>query len=161
MLASLFVILALFSLFLVNSHVDRVRTVTSPSHEQDLLFQDEDIDSDSDLFRGEADEFSGNAQHRIAISATGPAVQSAKSHFPLSCPTSQYNGTVAAKYLKYPSLIKDSVLHSGSGDDLVRVLRRAQRLSSNLSEKGQPGRAAEGNDAFRVMVIGGSGKSRC
>lgn len=155
-LATFLTVLALFSLFCISRRVDRAESQTaSPDAQHGLLLQHEDIDTDGDVFQDDQDEFGANFIPAQAGSAVQPVLPSARVSMPVQCPPDSHNDTVAAKYAKYPNLLRDAMLYSGSGQDLVRVLGRAKRLSRDLSQKAQP---SKNTDAFRVMVIGGSGR---
>lgn len=116
---------------------------------QEVLFQDEELDRDGDALSDE--DFPANSHDGLAPYADQPT------RLPFSCSASKPNGTsVATKYAKYPGLLKRSLLHAGSSEDLIRVMRRAAGLSQSWASTGK---ASGASDAFRVMVIGGSGQS--
>lgn len=137
----------LFLYFDQGHHRDlQSRKAGPPDIWDGLLFQGEDVDSD------------GDALHENGPEAYVQDANSASSdQLPFSCPAYKSNGTIAAKYANTPNLLKRSILHAGSGSDLTRVLRRAARLSK--SWKTAP-RDQTANDAFRVLVMGGSGEIR-
>ena len=120
-----------------------------------LLFQHEE-EEEQDSWDGATE--TADSDKQLSLLPILPVVDAPNGldfEIPFICSDGNSGGTTSAKYASTPSLLRRSVLHAGSGEDVKRILRRAARLSqaaqagTNLQENG--------GDAFRIMILGGSG----
>lgn len=147
MLTAFVTLLCLFVLSLKPSdHVQRTEH-TSSSIWDKLLFQEDEGDDDGGLIG--LDDNSEAYLQDAKLEDLQP-----RQAF---CPPLSSNLSIAAKYGETPSLIRRSVLHASSGQALARILQRAKSMSDSWRSTQK---AAFEGQAFRVMVIGGSGE-RC
>ncbi|KAK9894864.1 hypothetical protein P389DRAFT_196942 [Cystobasidium minutum MCA 4210] len=146
---------ALLCLFAISARSsDHLRRQASQSSSiwDNLLFQEEDVDTEIEATLPEPDivPYPQQRQH-----GSGPLSHKLEHSLAELCSSSQANTSITAKYNSKRGFLRRSLLYAGSGNDLRKVLQRARMLSETWlsSQASQGGDAAK---AFRVMVIGGS-----
>ena len=129
---------------------DEQETWEEANEETELIIATRDAEQDQD-----EPSYAHHEQLILPIVDAQPAGD-IKLPFPCSVSRGGAINATSSKYESTPSFLRRSLLHAGSGEDVRRVLKRAVRLS-RAWQAGLTLPKGEG-DAFRVMVLGGSGK---